>query len=72
MKQTTYLYLLADFYDAPKFETESYKFIYSSMFEMINFANVNIEHYNSDPLISLFGNMQIMFQYMEYDVTCIN
>ena len=36
-----------------------------------NFANVNIEHYNSDPVISLFGNMQIMFQYMEYDVTCI-
>ena len=57
MKRTTYLYLLADFYDAPQFE-------------MINFANVNIEHYN--PVISLFGNMQIMFQYMEYDVTCIN
>ena len=59
MKRTTYPYLLTDFYDA-------------SQFEMINFANVNIEHYNSDPVISLFGNMQIMFQYMEYDVTCIN
>ena len=51
MKRTTYPYLLADFYDAPQFE-------------MMNFANVNIEHYNSDPVISLFGNMQIMFQYM--------
>ena len=59
MKRTIYPYLLADFYDA-------------SQFEMINFANVNIEHYNSDPVISLVGNMQIMFQYMEYDVTCIN
>ena len=62
MRRTTYPYLLADFYDAPQFE-------------MINFANVNIhfvEHYNSDPVISLFGNMQIMFQYMEYDVTSIN
>ena len=27
---------------------------------------------NSDPAIFLFENMQIMFQYMEYDVTCIN
>ena len=51
MKRTTYPYLLADLYDAPQFE-------------MINFANVNIEYYNSDPVISLFGNMQIMFQYM--------
>ena len=59
MKRTTYPYLLADFYDA-------------SQFEMINFAYVNIEQYNSDPVISLFGNMQIMFQYMEYDVTFIN
>ena len=59
MKRTTYPYLLADFYDAPQFE-------------MINFANVNIEHYNSDPVISLFGNMQIKFQYMEYDVIYIN
>ena len=59
MTQTTYTHLLADFYDA-------------SQFEMINFANVNIKHYNSDSLISLFGNMQIMFQYMEYDVTWIN
>ena len=59
MKRPTYPYLLADFYDA-------------SQFEMINFANVNIEHYNSDPVISLFGNMQIMFQYTEYDATCIN
>ena len=59
MKRTTYSYLLADFYDA-------------SQFEMINFANENIEHYNSDPVISLFGNMQIMFQYMKYDITCIN
>ena len=59
MKWTTYPYPLVDFYDAPQFE-------------MINFANVYIEHYNSDPVISLFGNMQIMFQYMEYDVTCIN
>ena len=39
IKRTTYLYLLADFYDAPQFE-------------MINFANVNIEHYNPDPVIS--------------------
>ena len=39
---------------------------------MINFATVNIEYYNSDTVISLFGNMQIVFQYMEYDVTCIN
>ena len=46
MKRTTYLYLSADFYDA-------------SQFEMINFAILNIEHYNSDPVISLFGNMQI-------------
>ena len=59
MNRTTYLYLLAVFYDA-------------SQFEMTNFANVNIEHYNSDPVISVFGNMQIMFQYMEYDVSCIN
>ena len=59
MKRTTYPYLLDDFYDA-------------SQFEMINFANVNIEHSNSDPVISLFGNMQIMFKFMEYDVTCIN
>ena len=59
MKRTTYPYLLADFYDA-------------SQFEMKNFVNLNIQHYNSDPVISLFGNMQIMFQYMEYDVTCIN
>ena len=58
-KRTTYPYILADFYDAPQFE-------------MINFANVNIELYNSDPVISLFGNTQIMFQYMQYDVTCIN
>ena len=36
IKRTTYPYLLADFFDA-------------SQFEMINFANVNIEHYNSDP-----------------------
>ena len=56
MKRTTYPYLLADFYDA-------------SQFEMIYFANVNI---NSDPVIFLFGNMQIMFQYMKYYVTCIN
>ena len=48
MKQTIYPYLLADFYDAPQFET-------------INLANVNIEHYDSDPVISLFGNMKIMF-----------
>ena len=53
MKRTSYPYLLADFFDAPQFE-------------MINFANVNIEHYNSDPVISLFGNMQIMFQYIEF------
>ena len=59
MTRTTYPDLLADFYDAPQFE-------------IINFANVYIEHYNSHPVISLFGNMQIMFQYMEYDVTCIN
>ena len=59
MKRTTYPYLLAEFYDA-------------SQFEMINFANVNIAHYNSDPVISLFGNMQSMFQYIEYAVTCIN
>ena len=59
MKRTTYPYLFADFYDAPQFK-------------MINFANVNKEHYNSDPVISLFGNMQIMFQYIVYDVTCIN
>ena len=58
IKRTPYPYLLADFYDA-------------SQFEMINFAKVNI-HYNSDPVISLFGNMQIMFQYIEYDVTRIN
>ena len=38
---------------------------------MIKFANVNIERYSSDPVISLFWYMQIMFQYMEYDVTCI-
>ena len=56
MKRTTYPYLLADF----------------SQFEMINLTNVNIEHYNSDPVIFLFGNMQIMFQYMEFDVICIN
>ena len=37
MKRITYLYLLADFYDA-------------SQFEMINFANVKIEHYNYDPV----------------------
>ena len=49
MKRTTYPYRLANFYDA-------------SQFEMINCANVNIEHYNSDPVICLFGNMQIMFQ----------
>ena len=49
MKRRTYPYLLADFNDA-------------SQFEMINFANVNIEHYNSDPVNSLFGNMQIVFQ----------
>ena len=62
MEGTTYPYVLADFYDAPQFQ-------------MINFANVNmvnIEHCNSDPVISLFGNIKIMFQYMEYDVTCIN
>ena len=59
MKRTTYPYLFTDFYDA-------------SQFEMINVANVYIEHYNSDPVISLFGNMQIMIQYMEYDVKCIN
>ena len=58
MKRTTYPYLSADLYDA-------------FQFEMINFANVNIECYNSDPVISLFGNMQIMFQYIKYDVTCI-
>ena len=57
MKRTTHPYLLADFYDA-------------FQFEMINFANVNIEHYSSDPVISLFENKQIMFQYMKYDVTC--
>ena len=51
MKQTTFPYLLADFNDTPQFQ-------------MINFANINIEHYNSDPEISLFGNMQIMFQYI--------
>ena len=59
IKRTTYRYLLADFCDA-------------SQLEMINLPNVNIDHYNSDPVISLFGNMQIMFQYMEYDVTSIN
>ena len=59
MTRTTCLHLLADFYDA-------------SQFEMINFTKVNIEHYNSDPVISLFGNMQILFQYMEYDVAYIN
>ena len=59
MTRTTYPYLLADFYDA-------------SQFEIINFANVNIEHYNSDPVLSLFGNMQIIFQCMDNDVTCIN
>ena len=45
-KRRIYPYLLVDFYD-------------TSHFEMINFANVKIEHFNSDPLISLFGNMQI-------------
>ena len=59
MKRTAYPYLIADFYD-------------ESQFEMINFANVNIEHYNSDPVISLLTNKQIMFQYMKYEVTCIN
>ena len=59
MKRTTYPYFLTDFYDA-------------SQFEMINFNNVNKEHYNSDPVISLFGNMQIIFQYMKYDVIYIN
>ena len=62
MKRTTYPYLLADFYDASQFE----------ILNFANHANENIEHYNSYPVISLFGNMQIMFQYMEYDVTCIN
>ena len=48
MKRRTYSYLLpvVDFYDA-------------FQFEMINFANVKIEHFNSDPVISLFWNMQI-------------
>ena len=51
---------LADFYEA-------------SQFEMINFTILNIEHYNSDPMISLFGNMQITFHmYVENDATCIN
>ena len=44
MKRITYPYLLADFYDA-------------SQFEMINIANVNIEHYKiSDPVIALGQN----------------
>ena len=46
MKRRTYPYLLVDFYDA-------------SQFEMIYFANLKIEHFNPDPVISLFGNMQI-------------
>ena len=46
MKRKTYPYILVNFYDA-------------SQFEMINFANVKIEHFNSDPVISLFGNVQI-------------
>ena len=46
MKRRTYPYLLADFYDTSKFQ-------------MINFAIVKIEHFNSDPMISLFENMQI-------------
>ena len=46
MKRRTYPYLLADFYDA-------------SQFQMINFLSVKIEHFNSDPVISLFGKMQI-------------
>ena len=46
MKRRTFPYLLFDFYNA-------------SQFEMINFANVKIDHFNSDPVISLFGNMQI-------------
>ena len=60
MKGRTYPYLLVDFYNA-------------SHFEMINFANVKIEHCESDPVISLFGitSMQIT-SYMENDVTCIN
>ena len=39
MKRWNYPYLLADFYDA-------------SQFEMIYLANVKIEHFNSDPVIS--------------------
>ena len=46
MSRRTFPQLLVDFYDA-------------SQFEMINFANVKIEHFNSDLVISLFGNMQI-------------
>ena len=46
MKQRTYQYPSANLYDA-------------SQFEMIDFAIVKIEHFNSNPVISLFGNMQI-------------
>ena len=50
MKRETYSYLLVDFYDA-------------SQFEIINFTNVKIEHFDSDPVISLFENMRITFIY---------
>ena len=53
MNRRTYPYLLFDFYDA-------------SQFEMINFGNVNIEHFYSDPVISLFGNMQITSIYWKW------
>ena len=52
MKQTTYPYFLAKIYEASKFE-------------MNNFASVNIEHNNSDDVISLFGNMQITFHILK-------
>ena len=50
MKRRTYPHLLVDFYDA-------------SQFEMINFANVKIQYFYSDPVSFLFGNMQIMSIY---------
>ena len=46
MKRRTYPHILVGLYDA-------------SQFEMINFTNVKIEHFNSDLDISLFGNIPI-------------
>ena len=45
--------------------------MYRSQFELDNFAIVNIEHHDANPISSLFGKYANHIPYMENDLPCI-